>query len=463
MGVMEGGGAGWFLAHWMTHNAPPMDALAVDPRRFGQWAGRAYRVDKAVECFGLQFGVHYPHEERPAGRNLRLSALHDLMLARGAVMGAAFGWERPNWFADPSGGHADTQSDETFRRANWFAPVASECQAVAERAALADLSVFAKFQITGPDTQAFLDTLGANTPPKTGRVGLIHALTPAGGVAAEFTVARLDVSRAYLTSATAAEEMDCDLLTAHAARHDVTVTNCTQDIAVIGLMGPASGDILSGLTSDALGPWLSVQDVTVAGTLVRAMRVSYVGELGWELHVPRAQACVVFEALEQAGQPYGIGYYGAYAANALRLEKGYVAWGSDLTTERTPLQTGQARFVQTEGRAFTGRAAMLARATSETWEMVLLEIEPGEVDPFYAHPVEAEGRVIGVVTSAAYGHRTGKVLAHALLRAPVPEGLAAGLSVRILGQVRRAKRLAKAPYDPDNLRLKAEAFKLGNG
>lgn len=147
MGVMEGGGAGRFLAHWMTHGAPPMDALAVDSRRFGSWADRDYRVAKAIECFGLQFGVHYPNEERPAGRNLRLSPLHDLMLERGAVMGAAYGWERPNWFSGTPGAVAD----ETFRRANWFDAVAQEVDAASNRVAMADQSVFSKFDVTGPD------------------------------------------------------------------------------------------------------------------------------------------------------------------------------------------------------------------------------------------------------------------------------------------------------------------------
>ena len=191
MGVMEGGGAGWFLAHWMTHGAPPMDALAVDSRRFGKWADRDYRVAKAMECFGLQFGVHYPHEERPAGRgNKRLSPLHDLMLARGAVMGAAHGWERPNWFADSPGAEARLRR---FRRANWFAPVAAEVASVTSaRVAMADLSVFSKFEVTGPgygclSRRAWRQPRARNRQ----RIGLIHALTPAGGVLSEFTVARL--------------------------------------------------------------------------------------------------------------------------------------------------------------------------------------------------------------------------------------------------------------------------------
>lgn len=447
MGVMEGGGAGWFLAHWMTHGAAPMDALAVDPRRFGAWADRDFRVAKAVECFGLQFGVHYPHEERPAGRGLRLSPLHDRMIARGAVMGAAYGWERPNWFADTPG----AQAEESFRRSNWFEPVARECQTVQSRVALADLSVFSKFEVSGPGTAAFLDTLGANRPPSVGRIGLVHALTPAGGVCSEFTVARLADDMAYLTSAAAAEDMDADLLQAHAAKYDVQLVNRTEALAVIGLMGPKARQVLEAVCDDPLGPWLSVGPLTIAQIPVRALRVSYVGELGWELHLPVAQAGAVFDALEAAGQCHGIGYYGAYAANAMRLEKGYVAWGSDLTTERLPLHTGLARFVQTEGRQFTGRDALVERAATEAWCIVLLEIEADLVDPFYAHPVEQDGDVIGVITSAGYGHRTQRALAQALLRGPVPAG---ALQVRVLGKLRHARVLTEPPYDPENRKMK---------
>ncbi|MCB1882939.1 MAG: GcvT family protein [Geminicoccaceae bacterium] len=449
MGVMEGGGAGRFLAHWMTHGAPPMDALAVDGRRFGAWAGRGYRVAKAVECFGLQFGVHYPHEERPAGRGLRLSPLHDLMLARGAVMGAAHGWERPNWFSDRPGDRAR----ESFRRTDWFAPVAGEVEAAAGRVALADLSVFSKFEVEGPDALPFLNALGANRAPAPGRVGLIHALTPAGGVASEFTVAALADGRAYLTSAAAAEERDEDLLRDRCRGFDVTVTNRTEDLAVVGVMGPRSRALLAGLADADLGdgfPWLSVREIAVAGVPVRALRVSYVGELGWELHVARDRAAALFLTLEAAGRPLGLGLYGAYAANAMRLEKGYRAWGLDLTTERTPPESGLSFLVRPEGRDFVGKAAMLARANP--WDMVLLEVEGADVDPFYAHAVIAGGDPVGIVTSGAHGHRTGKALALAYLRPAAPRE---GLRVRILGRDRPARILPEPPYDPGNVRLKA--------
>ena len=369
MGIMEGGGAGKFLAHWMTHCAPPMDALAVDSRRFGPWADRSYRVDKAIECFGLQFGVHYPFEERPAARNIRTSALHDVMLERGAVMGAAHGAERPNWFSATP--HGETR--DSFRRTNWFDAVAREVEAVTTRVAIADLSVFSKFDVTGPDALRFLAALGSNVPPRPGRIGLTHALTPAGGVASEFTVSVLAPDHAYLNSAAAAEEMDLDLLTARAEGFDVTIANRTNALAVLGLMGPRSADVLATLAGLDGMAWLNAREIKVAGIPARVLRVSYVGEKGYELHVDRAHAARLFHALEDAGRPFGIGHYGAYAANSMRLEKGYRGWGMDLTTERSPLETGLSYLVKYEGRSFIGREAMLKRQPG--WDMVLLEID----------------------------------------------------------------------------------------
>ena len=449
MGIMEGGGAGWFLAHWMTHGAPPMDALAVDSRRFGNWANREYRVAKAVECFGLQFGVHYPSEERPAGRALRLSPLHDLMIDRGAVMGAAHGWERPNWFSD----HRGETSDETFRRANWFDRVAGEVATTTQNVSLADLSVFSKFEVEGAETGAFVDALGANTAPKPGRVGLTHALTPAGGVASEFTIAMVSETLCYLTSAAAAEEMDSDLLLDRSCGFDVTITNKTVDFGVIGVMGPKSRALLSRLSDDDLGPgfpWLAVKDIDIAGVRARALRVSYVGELGWELHVPAHQTQSLFLALEAAGGNLGVGFYGAYAANSMRLEKGYRGWGSDLTTERTPLESGLSHLVRRSGRESTGAEAMYAKPNP--WKMVLLDIDIADVDPFYSHTVFAESAPIGIVTSGAFGHRTGKALALAYLR---DHHDTSDLHVRILGRDHPARILEQVPFDPANERLRA--------
>ena len=459
MGVMEGGGAGKFLAYWMTHGCPPMDALAVDSRRFGSWADRDYRVSKAIECFGLQFGVHYPYEERPAGRNIRLSSLHQRMIERGAVMGFAYGWERPNWFKDDS----DTDAIDSFKRNSWFNSVAREVQNTTTRASLADLSVFSTFEVSGEETQAFLNTLGANTPPKIGRIGLIHTLTPNGTVASEFTVARLQDNFALLTSAAAAEDIDTDVLNHHAKSFDVSLKNITESYGAIGLMGPSSRDILQTLTDIDLStglPWLHCVETNIAGVKTRVLRVSYIGELGYELHASMDELPIIFDALEDAGHDHGIGYYGAYAANSMRLEKGYRGWGSDLTTERDLVETGLSAFYKPDDRRVAGFQELQKRIDNpERWEMVMLEVESIDQDPFYAHSLYVGDEAIGVVTSGSYGHRIDKVLALAYLRdvekaRDADQGKGDPLEMRMLNKRYPVKILNEVPFDPDNKRLK---------
>ena len=477
MGVMEGGGAGRFLADWMVDGAPPMDALAVDPRRFGGYADRDYRIAKATESFGLQFGVHYPFEERPAGRPRRVTPIYEAQAARGAVFGCACGWERPNWFASapdardaPQAGQPDDPRDAplTFLRPAWRETVASECRAVRDRVGLVDLSAFAKFEVAGVDATAFVERLGANRPPRAiGRIGLTHVLTEAGGVASELTVTRLAADRYYLTSAAAAERHDEDVLRRHAAAFaGVEVVNRTDHLGILGLAGPEARTVLSALTDadldDDAFPWFSARTIRVGGVEARALRVSFVGELGWELHVAMTDLPALHESLCTAGASVDLVPFGAYAMNSMRLEKGYRAWGVDLSTERTPIEAGLGRLVRTEGREFTGRDALLARmASPDAWRMVLLSIEPhGEVDPFYLHTLWNGGRPVGIVTSAAPGHRTGTMLALAYLRPDAETdacGAGGGLEVSVLGLRSSARVLDAPPYDPANVRLRGTA------
>ena len=518
MGVMEGGGAGRFLADWMVDGAPPMDALAIDPRRFGGYADRDYRIAKATECFGLQFGVHYPFEERPAGRPRRTTPIHEAQAAQGAVFGCACGWERPNWFAagrqSQSGQRPRPEDDQravsdpeprpelqsqsqpepvteplftharrsgpgargdprdaplTFGRPAWRETVAAECRAVRDRAGLVDLSAFSKFEIAGADATAFVERLGANRPPRAnGRIGLVHVLTEAGGVASEFTVTRLAAQRYYLTSAAAAERHDEDVLRRHAASFtDIEVTNRTEHLGVLGLMGPESRTVLGAATDadldDDAFPWLSARTIRVGGVRARALRVSWVGECGWELHVEMADLSSLHEALYAAGDPVALRPFGAYAMNSLRLEKGYRAWGADLTTERTPTEAGLDHLVRTDGREFAGREALLARAEgADAWRMVLLSMEPdGDADPFYTHTVWKDARPVGIVTSGAPGHRTGTVLALAYLRPETGEAADAELQgddgtleVSVLGRRCAARVLDAPPWDPTDSRLR---------
>lgn len=457
MGVMEGGGAGAFLANWMVDGAPPSDALAIDARRFGGYADRDYRLSKAVECFGLQFGVHYPYEEREAGRPRRTTPLYRRQHDAGAVFGFAYGWERPNWFAGP--GIDRNQPRLTFGRPHWFETVRDECLNVRDAVGVADLSAFSKFDVTGASAESFVANLGCNTGPKrVGRIGLTHALTPVGGVASEFTVTRVADDHFYLISAAAAERHDEDMLRQRACEYpDIQVTNRTEDLGIIGLMGPQSRGLLARVLDEDLGnnafPWLSAQVVDIAGVPVRALRISYVGELGWELHAPMDALTTLWDALSDAGNAFGLRPFGAFAMNSMRLEKGYRAWGMDLTTERTPLEAGLDHFVRNPDRPFIGRDAMLARQKDRPWCMVLLRLD-GErsCNPFYAHTVWQGDQAVGVVTSGAFGHRTGRALALAYLRPQWHRG--EELSVGILGERFAATVLPKAPYDPDNHRLR---------
>lgn len=457
MGVMEGGGAGDFLAQWMINNQPPADALAIDSRRFGDYPDRQFRVDKAVECFAAQFGIHYPFEERPAGRQKRLSPIYSELNDLNAVFGSVYGWERPNYFA-PAGEKAEAVL--SFTRPNWFSAVADEVLAVTERAGIADLSVFAKFKVSGTSSRQFINQLGCNRAPSPGRVNLNLVLSPGGGVLLEFTITQLEHNSYMLITAAGAERIANDFLNQTAAQmQNVEILNCTQSITAMGVMGPESISLLQPLTTCDLQqtsfPWLSAQNITIAGIPVTALRVSYVGESGWELYTAPEHQQSLFKAIWQAGLPYDLKPFGAFTMNSMRLEKGYRAWGADYTTERTPLEAGVGHFVHAEDREFAGKEAMLTRAQSDNhWQMHLLTLDTQRVDPFYLHPIKQGGRTVGVVTSGAYGHRCKQSLALCYFREPPQntDSSESELTAEILGEAVDARMLDQAPVDPKNLR-----------
>ena len=455
MGVMEGGGAGWFLAQWMVDGMPPMDALAIDSRRFGGYADREFRVSKAVECFAAQFGIHYPYEERPAGRPKLSSPIYETLASKGAIYGSVYGWERPNWFANES---ENSETVLSFQRSNWFEPVAQECRNVQTNVGLADVSVFSKFEVKGDDATHFVDSLGSNAAPeKDGSIILTHVLNSSGGVETEFSVTRLSQHHYYLVSAASANRMDEDLLANHAHGHKVIVKNRTRDYGVLALMGPRSRDLLNTLTDIDLSndhfPWLSARQIVIADIAVTVLRVSYVGELGYEIHHQIQDQQPLFDSIYQAGQEFGMGLFGAFAMNAMRLEKGYRAWGLDLTSERTPIEAGLKYLVKTQDRQFSGKAALLDRDQSpDAWQMHLIELDQQPNDPFYMHTIFSNDEAIGMVTSGAYGHRVNKALALAYFKT-MPASYDA-IKVSILGTLINARILENVPYDPDNLNMK---------
>ncbi len=457
MGVMEGGGAGKLLADWISANTQPMDVLSVDSRRFGAYAAREFRIAKAAECYEHQYAIPFPYKERPAARPCTKPPSYARQAALGAQFGFAYGWERANWFASEQ---VPGDQQPSWQRAGWFDAVAEECAAVQNSAGLFELSAFSKFEVSGPGAETMLDGLGANRPPeRDGGLTLTYGLTRRGGIGSEFTVTRLNEDCFYLVSAPTARRRDYDLLVARSPRDDsAIIRDVTEQRGVLALAGPKSREILASLTDADLSndgfPWLSARDIIVAGIRVYALRVSYVGELGWELHHQIEDQAALYDALLKAGVPHELKPCGMFALNSLRLEKGYRAWGQDLTIEKTPLEAGLHPFVKSEGRGFFGKRAMLERNAKVTgWRMVLLALSGDGVDAFGLHPVMLNGKMVGTTSSGGYGHRVGMSLAFAYIQRNVP--MDAELSVNLMARNVSAHVLERVPYDPTNARMRA--------
>ncbi len=302
IGICQGGGAGKYLAQWMVRGQAEINMREFDPRRFGNWATKAYTTAVSIADYHHMYYCYKPAEQHSVGRGLRKSALHDVLAAEGAQFSQIFGWERARWY-DRSG----EGEKFSYRRSNWFEPVRAEALAVRNAVGLMDLSTFAKFEVSGKDASAFLDRIFANKLPKVGGVMLGHLLNDNGFIESEMTVTRLSADHYYILSAAAAQLYDMDQLSWRRRDGDVlTITDVTDDFGVPTLAGPKAREVLAVCTAADLGnaafPWLSGKTIEVAGVAgVRALRVNYVGELGWELHVPRAGMVAVYAAL-QAGR-----------------------------------------------------------------------------------------------------------------------------------------------------------------
>lgn len=456
VGIAQGGGAGKYLADWIVDGEPEMDMYEFDPRRFGPYATLDYTVERACEVYKYMYAVTYPGEERPAGRPAKQTPIYGRLKAQGAVFEARFGWERAAWFA-PNG---ETET-LTFRRTEAFAHVAAECKAVRERVGLLDLSGFSKFEISGPGAYAFLDRLCANRPPKKiGGVILTQMLTPRGRIAGEGTLARLGEERFYLVTAAITHLIDRDWLERHMPEDgSVRLEDVTLRDGALVLAGPKSRALLGKLTradlSNGAFPWMSGQEIEVANVPVRALRVSYVGELGWELHHNVAYQARLYDALMETGKEFGIANFGMRATNSMRLEKAYRALGTELTAEVTPLEAGLDRLVKMEGRDFIGRGALEAAGkTDPKWRLVVLDVKAKDADAFTNGPIFSNGVYAGVVASGGYGHRVEKSIALAYV---APNFAAPGtkLDVEILGDLHPATVCEGALYDPRNEKLRA--------
>ena len=482
-GVTAAGGAGWQLAQWIVEGEPSIDMMGVDPRRFGPYATRGYLKEKNAEAYAKVFTVHYPDEERTAGRPLKRAPCYERMRARGAVFGSVFGWERPNWFAPPgyslsdadlakpdvllNENHPEPRDGEpirerwSFRRSNYFEHVGAECRHVHEHVGLLDMTAFAKFEVSGPGARAWLDGLLTNKVPRApGRLILSYLLTDRGGVRSEFSVFTLGPSRFYLVSAGALERHDFDYLTkALPPDGSVRLEKVTTQYGVFVLAGPRSRELLARVTdadlSNAAFPWLTGKTINLGAATTRALRVNFVGELGWELHHPIEMQNAIFDALFEAGADLGLRPFGIRAMDSMRLEKSYKLIARELSIEYAALESGLNRFVSFTKGDFRGRAGLEAwRERGFANRAVTLEVfGVTDADARGSEPIYLGDDLVGRATSGGFGWRTGKSLALAMVRPDLGEP-GQELAISILGERRKAQVIADSPFDPENLALK---------
>jgi dimethylglycine dehydrogenase len=483
-GITAAGGAGWQLAEWIVEGEPSIDMMGVDPRRFGPYAGAGYLKRKAEEAYAKVFTVHFPEEERGAARPLRRTPSYDRLKALGAVFGNVFGWERPGWFAPP--GYKvpdealaipdvllnvphDTPADGSaprerwsFRRSNAFPFVGAECRNVRDAAGILDMSPFAKYSVSGPGAEDWLNKVFANRMPrKLGGIALCHVLTQRGGVLAEATIFREGEQDFYLVMAGAQERHDWDMLQKLAPRDgSVQLQKITTQLGVFVLAGPRARDILQPLTdtdlSSAAFPWLTGKAISIGHAQATALRVNFVGELGWELHHPIEMGATLFDLLMEAGKAHDLRPFGMKAMDSLRLEKSYRVVGRELSIEYGAFESGLGRFVQLQKPEFLGRAALAgADPASAGNRFVTLEVHGvSDADARGSEPIFWRGALVGRTTSGGYGWRVDKSLALAMVRPDLGE-LGTEFSVSILGRDYAATVIGESPYDPRNERLKA--------
>ena len=455
-GIVFGGGAGKYAAEWIVEGQPSDNMWELDVRRFGAYANSVkYVAARACEVYEREYAIHYPEEELPAGRPLKTSPLHERLLAKGAVFGARFGWERPLWFS-PEGPARDEYS---FHRGNWHTAVGNECSAVRSSVGVLDQTSFAKYEVSGPGAEGFLDRLCANgLPSSIGRMSLTQMCTPRGGIECDVTVTRLAEDRFYVVSAAATELHDFEWIARHLPADDsVELANVTNRKGVLTLAGPRSRDLLQAITdtdcSRKAFPFFRCRELHAGTAPVRVLRVSYVGELGYELHHATEDQSYLYDLLMEAGREHGIVDFGYRALDSMRLEKAYRLWGSDMSADYTPLEAGMGRFVDFEKGDFIGRDALLRqREHGLERGLACLVVEAGDADPHGYEPILAGRERIGYVASGGYGHTVEKTIVLAYLPAAYLEP-GTELTVEILGERREARVVEQPLYDPENKRL----------
>jgi 4-methylaminobutanoate oxidase (formaldehyde-forming) len=461
-GIASGGGAGWVLAEWVMRGEAPLDLWAVDIRRFScLHRDRDWVATRTLEAYGKHYTVAFPHEEYDSGRPRITSPLYARLQAKGAVFGSKLGWERPNWFA-PAG--VEARDHYSMGRQNWFGPVGEEHAHVRAHAGVFDQSSFAKYELSGPKAAEALEAICANRVAReVGRLTYTQLLNSRGGIEADLTVARLAEDRFYIVTGTGFRTHDFGWIADHLPKTGVSFEDVTEGWGTLSLMGPRARDILAAVTaedvSNAALPFGSARILTIAGVKVRALRVTYVGELGWELHCPINQLGEVYDALMAADPDLRpVGYR---ALESLRLEKGYRAWSSDITPNDTPFEAGLGWAVKLKSSTpFLGRAALeAAQGKPLTKSLMTFTVEDPAAVLVGRETILRDGRAVGYLTSGGYGYSIGKSIGLGYVRheAGVTEPwLTAGRYALVIAGAETPATLSLKPLvDPEGARIKA--------
>lgn len=458
-GISQAGGAGKALAEWVTEGATEWDMWSCDPRRFTSFAAEPdYAMAKGMEIYGHEYAIHFPRHAWPAGRGRKLSAIHDRIAALGAQFGAYNGWERANWYAK-QGDDTSEEATQTFDRDGpWFARIREECHAVRDAAGILDLPGFSRFRLKGTGARDWLSSLITGVVPRTGRIGLAYFADRKGRIVTEMSVMALEDDSFFLITAATAEWHDFEWLQNRLPQDSgLTLENVTDAFSCQILSGPNSRAILSEVTEADLSlPWLTHQSAQIAGRWCQLVRVSFAGELGWEIHTKVEDTPAVFDAVWQAGQAHGLKPFGMFALDSLRLEKAYRAWKAELSTDYTVLEGGLERFVKWDKPDFPGKPAMLQEKQEGVKKrfVVLTIDEPGPCDAPFMSTLWHDGKIVGETLSGGWGHRVDKSIALAMLRTDLAEP-GGSIEVEIFGERFAATIHPDKPlWDPQNERLK---------
>lgn len=460
VGITQSAAVGKAITEWITEGETEWDLSAWDPRRFGDWADQDFIQKRVVQLYDYQYAIPFPHRLMPSGRPVQQTPLYETLLNNGAQFGQIGGWERVMWF--DRGNQAYDESRLSFRdHEPWHDAVRAECEAVRDAVGVMDHGGFTKYFVIGEGAERFLNNVFCGTAPKENRVKLSYMLTPKGHIWSEATIANLGNNRYLLCGPTLAVDRDFDWLMAHCPDDGtVTIQKGFQHDAALMVMGPKSRELLAQLTEADLGkismPWMSVKEMTVAGKDVTAMRVSYVGELGWELHLASKDLPDLYDALFEKGKSLGITNFGSYALNVMRIEKGYHGWGADFGTEYSLYDAKLQPFANLKKDNFIGKDAVLQHSkTNPVWCFMgfIIDDADADADALPSAPIYQNGKSVGYVTSACTGFRIGKRIALGYVKTEESDH-SQPFEIEILGKTRKSLPMPMPFYDHENVRLK---------